>query len=62
MAAGVALKVANLGSLVRSAQAPRFSEGDMSQSKPIANEVYSRNADFLFEVAPGRFAIVAAGG
>lgn len=30
MAAGVALKVANLGSLVRSAQAPRFSEGSMS--------------------------------
>jgi hypothetical protein len=35
MAAGVALKVANLGSLVRSAQAPRFSEGSMSQEERL---------------------------
>jgi hypothetical protein len=32
MAAGAALKVANLGSLLRSAQAPRFSEGSMSRA------------------------------
>jgi hypothetical protein len=31
MAAGVALKVANLGSLVRSPEARRFSEGSMSR-------------------------------
>jgi exodeoxyribonuclease V alpha subunit len=34
MAAGVALKVANLGSLVRSAEAPRFSEGKHVTSAP----------------------------
>jgi hypothetical protein len=41
MAAGIALKVANLGSLVRSAQAPRFSEGSMSHKAEIRTLVGS---------------------